>query len=367
MGVYLDAGSHVGLDGKPCYYDGVLNLYQPRSHPADRLDRPQGGAAGRGPFHQRPQGAAGRGRRHCQHLLSPLRIRPQGVLGRRQFRARAPTRRARSGSCRLKSRRRRRKSPTRAFETWIRFIKRFPEVQFITASEAAKLYRDRARGRKFTFDGPQSHRGGGRRRDQLSEMQRLFAVRFRGVRFAQRVRRGTRRRADAGQSRSEGDRRSVRPEFAGVADGTTTDWSQFSRTAADVADFVRKQHRVPGTVWLGSKPVSPEAYLRALAAVALDLMDGKQPPETIEMKPTKLKAAEDVSDDDPKAMGLGDLSAGLPRAGNDAAGQAAGVDVEAGVARPATGSGCGPRPASIRPAGEQRQGQTRPPSRPARR
>src|SRR6516162_7776601 len=28
MKVYLDAGTHVGLDGKPCYYCGVLNLYQ---------------------------------------------------------------------------------------------------------------------------------------------------------------------------------------------------------------------------------------------------------------------------------------------------------------------------------------------------
>ena len=47
----------------------------------------------------------------------------------------------------------------------------------------------------------------------------------------------------------------------------STDWSQFGRTAADVADFVRKQGRVPGTVWLGSQPVPPEAYLRSLAAV----------------------------------------------------------------------------------------------------
>src|SRR6202042_1694801 len=28
MKVYLDAGQHVALDGKPCYYGGVLNLYQ---------------------------------------------------------------------------------------------------------------------------------------------------------------------------------------------------------------------------------------------------------------------------------------------------------------------------------------------------
>src|SRR6202011_3700217 len=27
MGVYLDAGRHFGLDGRPCYYDGILNLY----------------------------------------------------------------------------------------------------------------------------------------------------------------------------------------------------------------------------------------------------------------------------------------------------------------------------------------------------
>src|SRR5262249_14931394 len=38
------------------------------------------------------------------------------------------------------------------FEEYIRFIKRFEDVKFITASEAAELYRDRARGRRFTSD-----------------------------------------------------------------------------------------------------------------------------------------------------------------------------------------------------------------------
>ena len=83
----------------------------------------------------------------------------------------------------------------------------------------------------------------------------------------------------------------------------TTDWSQFVRTTADVADFIDKQGRVPGTVWLGSKAVPPEAYLRALAGVARDLADGKKPPETIELKPTPLAAGKYVSDDDPKLWG----------------------------------------------------------------
>ena len=47
----------------------------------------------------------------------------------------------------------------------------------------------------------------------------------------------------------------------------TTDWSQFTRTAADVADYVRRHGRVPSTVWLGSTAVPPEAYLAALAPV----------------------------------------------------------------------------------------------------
>src|SRR5262249_9066181 len=38
------------------------------------------------------------------------------------------------------------------FDSFIQFMQRFPDVQFVTASEAAKLYRDRARGRPFSVE-----------------------------------------------------------------------------------------------------------------------------------------------------------------------------------------------------------------------
>src|SRR5262249_24455958 len=41
------------------------------------------------------------------------------------------------------------KASYEVFESYIRFMKRFPDVRFVTASEAATLYRDRARGRTF--------------------------------------------------------------------------------------------------------------------------------------------------------------------------------------------------------------------------
>ena len=82
----------------------------------------------------------------------------------------------------------------------------------------------------------------------------------------------------------------------------TTDASQFRRTCRDVADYLDKHGRVPSAVWLGSQPVSPEAYLAALARVARLRLDGKAMPETIEIKPAKFAAAKYVSDDDPKKL-----------------------------------------------------------------
>jgi hypothetical protein len=194
------------------------------------------------------------------------------------------------------------KTAYESFETWVRFMKRFPEVQFITASEAAKLYRDRARGRRFGSTDLKAIASavGDEINFQKYKGYTLSASEVFTLLDEYVAQRAAGRTPDSLEVKDPPfGPTSVSPE---VADGTTTDWSQFSRTAVDVADFVRKQHRVPGTVWLGSKPVSPEAYLRALAPVALELMDGKQPPETIEIKPTKLKAEAYVSDDDPKKL-----------------------------------------------------------------
>jgi hypothetical protein len=82
----------------------------------------------------------------------------------------------------------------------------------------------------------------------------------------------------------------------------TTDASQFRRTCRDVANYLDKHGRIPTTVWLGSRAVPPQAYLAALAKVALLRLAGKDLPETIEIKPAKLAAARYVADDDPQKL-----------------------------------------------------------------
>ena len=66
---------------------------------------------------------------------------------------------------------------------------------------------------------------------------------------------------------------------------------------------MRKQGRVPTSVWLGSVPVSPESYLVSLAEITMALVDGKPMPQTIKLRPAKLAAAQYVADDGPNLWG----------------------------------------------------------------
>jgi hypothetical protein len=93
---------------------------------------------------------------------------------------------------------------------------------------------------------------------------------------------------------------STSPAFS---EAVAADWSQVTRTAIDVDDYLTKQERIPGTVWLGSVGVPPEVYLRGIAKVVADLLDGKDAPKTVGFQPAKLATVKNVADDDPKLWG----------------------------------------------------------------
>ena len=191
----------------------------------------------------------------------------------------------------------------RTFEDYIHFIKRFPEVQFITATEAARLYRDRARGRGFTpvelkaiaqsvTDDVTFFRNG----ELALSASEMFLLLNDYV--AQRAAGNTPPAIELGLS-------PLGPTGAipVLSEAVTADASQFGRTTADVADFIRKQGRIPSVVWLGSTGVPPEVYLRSLAQMASLLLEDKPFPETITLPPAKLAAAKHVADDAPNLWG----------------------------------------------------------------
>ncbi len=301
MQIYLDAGSHVRLDDKPYYYCGILNLYklayQPRAGLSNKkeLDDAEEVFAGiRKKVLAEGGGIVSIYYHPCEFVHKEfwdgVNFRKGANPPREEWKL--PPQKTEAET----------KTAYENFEGYIHFIKRFPEVKFITASEAVKLYRDDAQNHDFTRDdikaiaekvgddvGHQVHKGYNLSASEVfCLLNEYVAARTLG-RTPEKI---TLTATPMGPT-------GIVTKFD---EPVQTDWSQFSRTSVDVADFLKKQGRIPSSVWLGSVAVPPEAYLRSLARVALDLDAGKTPKE-IEIKPAQLLDAKNVSPDDPKLWG----------------------------------------------------------------
>ena len=319
MNVYLDAGNHVGLDDKPCYYGDVLNLYKLEHVLRARLDSLPALKEAEDRF------LAARKKLHGEGggIIISIFYHPCEFVHKEfwdgvNFKYGANPPRSEWRQPPMKSPRESQLA-FEVFENYVRFMKRFPDVKFITATEAAQLYRDRARGKAFAP--PELKAIAAAVSDQVTFQRHGDYTLSASEVF--RLLNDYVAEATAGRSPSplpsapggEGRVRGVQSitltstpygpsnPVPVLTEPVTTDWSQFTRTAADVADFVRKEKRIPTAVWLGSKPVPPESYLCALAKVVVDLVDGKEPPATIVLRPARLAAADHVAADSPKLWG----------------------------------------------------------------
>lgn len=295
VGVYLDAGSHLGLNDRPCYYGGVLNLYKLEHTIRTRLE---GGqtlreaedrfVAARKKVLAEEGGIVSVYYHPCEFVHKKFWDGVNFARGANPPREQWQLPPA--------------KTPAESrvayedFESFITFIRRFPEVRFITASEAARIYRDKARGRKFTPADVKEIAAGvkedvtfQKRGNHVLAASEVFAL----LNHAVAAGRPTPFALDATPLGPTGAAAALRAPVE-------TDASQFVRTAADVDGYLKQHGRVPTSVWLGSVPVPPEAYLRALAKVVLELADGKPVPATVRVTPARLAVGEYVSADDPK-------------------------------------------------------------------
>ena len=302
MPVYLDAGSHVALDGKPHYYCGLLTLYKLTHTIRTELTGESALRAAEDRFQGARQALLEEGGGMVSIVYHPCEFVHKkfwdgvnftgGANPPRDKWQKPPQKTAQESAIAYET-----------FENYIRFIRGFDDVRFITARDAAELYRDRAQGRRF----------------QPDELKAVAVAVGNEVTFQ--------RHGDHCLSAAEvlwllnqfmtglGDKQPTAPlvlehsplgpSEAAVAseNEVTADWSQVVRTAADVADLMARQGRVPTTVWLGSTGIPPESYLVGIAKVASDLLAGGHAPEQVVFRPAKLAAAQYVSDDGPHLWG----------------------------------------------------------------
>ena len=297
MQAYLDGGRHVALDGKPCYYCGLLNIYQITHMPRTALTGPDDLVQAEKKFVEARKDLIEQGGGLVSIIYHPCEFVHKEFWDGVNFRngANPPRHEWKMPAQKTAEETR---IAYELFEKYIRYMHHFDDVKFITASDAVRLYADGAQKRSFEYaevkkiaaavgdePGFQRHEG-----YSLSAAE-VLAILSHDVPLVV---------AEADFSSSYmgspyGPSSPVVPLEAPI----TVTGEQFIRTTWDVSGAIHKEGRIPSAVWLGSQAVPPEAFLRSLALVAIDLADGKKVPEKIEIKPTKLGSAKYVADDSP--------------------------------------------------------------------
>jgi hypothetical protein len=300
MPVYLDAGSHVKLEGGPFWYCGILNLYALKATLRTDLGGPQDLEEAKKRFDiARMELLGERGGlvsiyyHPCEFVHKQFWDGVNFARGANPDRTewKVPPQKTAEES----------RVAYETFEGYIRYIKSQPQVQFVTASEALRLYRDPAQQHVF-------------RTEEIAAIaQAVQDVGFKNI---------------AGMPLSASEQLFILNEYANqkfTSNGgeavplpttpygptqappehktVSTNLSQFVRTVADVSDYMKRHGRVPNAVWLGSTSISPESYLMTLATAARAIAEKKPLSESFEFRPVPLRAARFVSEDNPKLWG----------------------------------------------------------------
>jgi hypothetical protein len=297
--VYLDEGEQVQLQGKPYWYGGLLNIFGidsgPQMEPNHDWSNLEEAKEYFRSVYPRLRSQPGGGL--LSFMFHPTQFVAWDFWDAVNFAKGANPPRSEWKAEGMKSPADRERS-FQYLENLVMYLKSFPGVRFITASEAHALYsrenKAQAFGRAEIAAVSQSvapevnfqiHPFGGLAASEIFALLNTWAA----------------------QKNSEGPVAvpvtPYGPESATPASMAATPQSvslnQFLRTCADVQDFLEANQRIPDVVWFGSQGASPEAYLVSLARLVGQMLAGTRPADTVSIVPARLAAASWVSQDSP--------------------------------------------------------------------
>jgi len=300
VGLYLDEAEHVGLNGQPFYYGGMLNIFNTKEGPQlrpndDWTNLEESKTKFRQFYEQMANNGGGLISLYfhpCEFIHSQfwdmnfaLGANPPRELWQ-IFPLRPPESRERAFYY---------------FEQLIPYMKSFSEVRFITGPQAMRIYSDGARSHKFNA----------REIDEIASQvksqvdfqdRKTFALSPAEILtlLVERM---------AAQPGRPGADSGVTLPFTvygpslpspDLAEPVEVPFSQFERSLQDLHAFIQQNHQIPSAVWLGSRPVSPEAFLVAVAKSTAESKKGAAPPEKVTISPTRLATEKYVAADSPE-------------------------------------------------------------------
>lgn len=291
VGLYLDEAEHVGLNGQPFYYGGLLNIFNTKEgqqlRPNDDWTNIEESKRKFRQFYEKMSSNGGGlislYYHPCEFIHSQfwdMNFAGGANPPREQWQI-YPLRPAES-----------RERAFRYFEELVHYMKSFSQVQFITGPQAVRIYADGARGREFSVR--EIDEIAGRVESEVSfqvhaaytlspaEIMTLVAERIAG-------------RPSGGVALPSTVYGPSLPSPP-MTETVEVPWWQFERSVQDLRGFIQRNHQIPNAVWLGSKPVSPEAFLVAMTKIASKGANSS-PPQTVTVAGARLATEKYVAKD----------------------------------------------------------------------
>ncbi len=307
MGIdmYLDEADHVGIDDRPFYYGGMLNVFRMRSN-RTRMDLDGGGSleAGRAAFTKIRERLRGEGGGTISIYYHPNEWVQTEFWDGVNFKAGAnPPREAwKQPGIRPAAET---EKAFADFEQYVRFMKAQPGVRFVTATELKAIYRDTAMTRSFG-------------RDDLLTLARNVRTeigfqRFEGYALSAADIFGLLTQAAAGVEGKDawpsavkvmpldGPSRAYVPANGGRASSTFSR-GDFARAVRDTASSLRTSRRMPDEVWIGAESLSPADYLATLAGF-VESMGAGTAAAAVERRQGRFTADRYVAEDSARLWG----------------------------------------------------------------
>jgi peptidoglycan/xylan/chitin deacetylase (PgdA/CDA1 family) len=299
--LYLDEGSHVGLDGKPFWYGGLLNIFNTvegqELRPNDNWDNLERSKVKFRQFYARISSEQHGGL--ISLYFHPCEFIHQWFWDMNFAHGANPPREQWKEPAQKSSAQQ--KQTFRYFEDLVRYMKTFPNVRFITGSQALDLYPDLARKRDFSSSdlaaiakevtSKVSFQEHGDYALSASEILELLSS---------YVAKATLTDSDVTAVRLSQTPYGPSSASPPLEKALKVSLGQFLSTVLDIRDFVTIHHQVPEAVWLGSIHVPPEAYLVALADISTRLLTARDLPRTVTIAPAQLVATEHIATDSVK-------------------------------------------------------------------
>ena len=305
--VYLDDTSHIGLDGRPFWYCGVLNALNLRGYTTRAgLDNEQALLEGCKRFEETRQRAAREGGGLISIYYHPCEWVHEKFWDGVNF--------AKGANPPREQWRIPPQKPREVTERWfanfakyLEYVRTRPNVHLVTAREIAALYPDGTYERPFE-------------RNEIVAMARAIVKEVSFVRLGDRAVSAAEivsllAQAVVGFDKTGQLPKSLQPRFfygpssapsSGPnesAAGSEFEWPRCAEACSDFLDATEKLGRMPSVVWVAGKAVDPVDFGATLGEVVTSVAENKKAPERVRLTKGNWTVAKYVAEDSPRLWG----------------------------------------------------------------